>query len=1604
MGSSPFNRFLQKLAADPALRDLVPASQLQARTELLKRAAVLREFDQAIYEEVLSKDLGDKLDVPPFNLFKQSPEIDGDQSRYWVRDGLRRTYLQEWQEKKEERDRLCHRLAISLGTKATDLELLELELQSDPQAAATRFERLYLEADRLADLGRCYSLLSTLEVHAKNIPVAKSLWDQYEPLYLTRSQFTHAFHKTARYVRRTGIEREFRRFLRKDHPQWIFNLHGPGGMGKTMLVNWLISRRLGQRRFRVPCARIDFDHYPFSTLSDCTWLLMVPLLEQLNPQVGNAFLSLVISMGPFRPLLTQSDDIKNRDEMQELLNKAAGSDFWPHVKGTFNSLGDRLIVLFLDTFEEPALHSPELVANLLKWLNEIQAAVPRLRLVISGRYKLGEELLPEYQGSYASATQFQDVGRLSAADSARLLRAIAGTLSPGVVKAAHKRTKGNPFQLALIAELLQGDASITRERILGPEFDNIEEAYLIDRVVCRIPIKEQLPVRWVVRYGVIPRVLSQDFLKSVLLPHLEQGISGKLKETGDDRVDEYLRKNPWPFGREAAFDPATVWQQLNDYASPRGWINSIGQPPMAVRLHPDVVQPMRRLLRKQRVFRKLHEMALEYFTRHDSLADMLFHKLQLNPGSELDEWRRVFSRPNIRANPAVRKPLAQDLTQKDFDEACEEAREFARSQLAEANAELIAAEENYTFFLSASRFKLVEKELGRTNPGAPSSIRICFEAAQKAQSDKLAALYLLEQQLTNPEWDQIDRVRLLLHAAELVTAEKASRYLQKAADIAAKLGNESPVQEGAILEILARSSARRGDWMEALDAFKNAAQSFRDHQPKSAEVSDRHAVEVQMSIGRWHDAFSRLRDMEGLKPDDEPKDPRFFDLHARVQLGLRRPVAALDFALSIEGGPAEMAERTFLMAEAMGMQYRLGEAAQLYSQARTAFEKLGFAHGMDRCRVANARLCTMICGDLAEGQRQIEQGPLGAAARNPTMHAQWELLRAYVASERGNRAEARALLLERAAPEAPGQSRQQVALFLMATLSLGDLEHVPPELLDRLEGALATVEPASARMSLLEPLLLGRRWPVLPKKRQRVLLKILNPTPHRCERAVFGLLRAELLRVLGRGEEAAELLKTAIPKPDSNVDDHFQYLQRLQAERRLIWDGVRVPAHFASNDAFEVLSRLPMASSILHLEMGERALETDQLDLAQPWLSEAEATLSKEHPVTIYHARCRDLFARLNSSVEAGDAIWLKLGRKRGTQTAESTRRSMLEATTSSIRPKVIDLRFESGALWLQTPTIKRKLDKGLYPIVDRISRLQERMPYWLFETIAENWQSVAEQLSALLRLSYSPTEVERASPVRRLFLTAPQGILSSLPWSFITEIRHPAGRDNYKAPVIRDEYTDWSPPEQRPREDQPASPMKTSVLVLTPSEERRFDYEKIVHTYMRAGCFVEGRYIDKTINKISRAPAIIHVAGRIIDSPSLPLPSLGNLMPQDLDRILRFSNRDYRPALILDATLPEGSFDAAQAVVARNRYAFELFGCGNLGCVIATGLAEESASLPEKFASAVARNLSQEQLADELRELWRPDSDLTNVLSSLGVTLFSHAPSVQIAVAQPVL
>jgi hypothetical protein len=519
-----------------------------------------------------------------------------------------------------------------------------------------------------------------------------------------------------------------------------------------------------------------------------------------------------------------------------------------------------------------------------------------------------------------------------------------------------------------------------------------------------------------------------------------------------------------------------------------------------------------------------------------------------------------------------------------------------------------------------------------------------------------------------------------------------------------------------------------------------------------------------------------------------------------------------------------------------------------------------------------------------------------------------------------------------------------------------------------------------------------------------VLLKLLNPTPHRCERAVFGLLRAELLRVLGRGKEAAELLKTAIPKPHSNVDDHFQYLQRLQAERRLIWDGVRVPAHFASNDAFEVLSRLPMASSILHLEMGERALETDQLDLAQPWLSEAEATLSKEHPVTIYHARCRDLFARLNSSVEAGDAIWLKLGRKRGPQAAESTRHSMLEATTSSIRPKVIDLRFESGALWLQTPTIKRKLDKGLYPIVDRISRLQERMPYWLFETIAENWQSVAEQLSALLSLSYSPTEVERASPVRRMFLTAPQGILSSLPWSFITEIRHPAGRDNYKAPVIRDEYTDWSPPEQRSREDQPASPMKTSVLVLTPRDERRFDYEKIVQTYMRAGCFVEGRYIDKTINKISRAPAIIHVAGRIIDSPSLPLPSLGNLMPQDLDRTLRFSNRDYRPALILDATLPEGSFDAAQAVVARNRYAFELFGCGNLGCVIATGLAEESASLPEKFASAVARNLSQEQLADELRELWRPDSDLTNVLSSLGVTLFSHTPSVQIAVAQPVL
>jgi len=209
--------------------------------------------------------------------------------------------------------------------------------------------------------------------------------------------------------------------------------------------------------------------------------------------------------------------------------------------------------------------------------------------------------------------------------------------------------QGNPFILSLIAELIQsGEVNTVAEvDTLKAEF-----AYLIKRVIDRIP-DSQRAVRWVVRYGVVPRRLTREFLESVMRPHLEREFTSTADEDHRDRLQQF----PESFPRDSALDLDAVWQDLQQYADSCGWLRADAE---HLRFQPEVVRPMRALLHAEPVFQELHASAIAWYSDQAkqveetgdrnawarATAEVLYHSFSAgDPGAE-SNWQTAHGDPD----------------------------------------------------------------------------------------------------------------------------------------------------------------------------------------------------------------------------------------------------------------------------------------------------------------------------------------------------------------------------------------------------------------------------------------------------------------------------------------------------------------------------------------------------------------------------------------------------------------------------------------------------------------------------------------------------------------------------------------------------------------------------------------------------------------------------------------------------------------------------------------------------------------------------------------------------------------------------------------------
>lgn len=665
----PFAEAVNKLAPTPA-----------AQTELMRRAAVTRTFDRAMFDAVIATSGRPTFEefVRTFGVGRTRP---GSES-YRVADSVAADHLESWLRTPDGRRdlvRFTGEIYAYLREQkqgVSPVELLRFQIPTDPEGGQERFEMMFAEADERFDLATCHALVQMLreldDFTAGMRSVSLKLLSQnlrlrcadLIPYVAARGRFIEEWVKSERYLDRVELSSHATTFL--DAPgNGMLPIFGAGGRGKTMFLRWLVARHCVPIEQRIPVGKVDFDDINVAKLERYPWLVLVRLAEQINRQIAGApFNEMLGRNADFASVLLPTARIPEGihvDGLESSLENVAEAVAQEVISDFASAVSGQRVVLILDTLEEAVLHFPGSIRSVLTTLRTVQARVnpsARVKLILSGRYDLKREKTKKFLE--ADDPDPIEIGKFSSDDAGRYLSTTRG-VERKLVKAIVGKADGNPFILSLIADLVEQKALREESDIeaLKPEF-----AYLILRVIDRIP-DTQRAVRWVVRYGVVPRVLSPDFLHHVMEPHLRRELEG-IETDRRDKVTEYGDSFP----RGGTVDLAALWKDLASYADSTGWLRGDDH---SLRFQPEVVEPMRALLAQESIYADLHRAAARWFEQRASdngsdparwasyLAEAFFHRFSLKTAG-LEQWWLDRLRDPRAQGAVARQPMLEVVT------------------------------------------------------------------------------------------------------------------------------------------------------------------------------------------------------------------------------------------------------------------------------------------------------------------------------------------------------------------------------------------------------------------------------------------------------------------------------------------------------------------------------------------------------------------------------------------------------------------------------------------------------------------------------------------------------------------------------------------------------------------------------------------------------------------------------------------------------------------------------------------------------------------------------------------------------------------------------
>jgi hypothetical protein len=1578
----------------------------------IRQCALVRWFDQPLYDW-LCEDIHDR---PAFEEFIADPDIHQIRPGRWsIEDDERTRLLAAWQSEPQG----WRRRNTAIGFYFVDRDDHEAQLaavyhlaaSTKPERVIPFFQRWFARADRAFDMPQCHALLEMLRLQEswRGERVSR-IWQECRSYNAARLLFIDDYYKTGSYFERPQLFDQFKsvfdRKLGKD--VWIFHLHATGGTGKTMFLRWLTARGLVPDR--VLCAKVDFDDFRLTEIQNYPTRLFTIIIAQFVRQPsGQALTPLLERLG--REQLISG---WNPDVTAEIRRQLQGARI------------DCPVVVILDTLEEATLSAARWLENCVAALRSFHDALPRLTLVLSGRYDItkrsdalrdGESLsydLPRFSNTEAHKYLEKRGVRAAAVRDAIIERVEDKEEPAGDGGAPSDRpAESNPFKLAMFAELALNRKDLTADEV--KRFPRVDVAYLIERIIRRI---ESQPIQWMIRYGAIARHLTLEFAEAVLLPPLLQALRGQpsddpakgldgLGSSLDGKIDVW-RPDLDSVAALKQNGMTDLWDRLASYAREKGWLTGAtvhGQ--SELRFHPEVINPTRRLLREQPVFADLQDRAVTFFEqkaraepkteiamRH--YQDAIFHRFQAEGPKAKPFWTSCLNEALDRFGPSAAVPVAAEILGRDYAEAGRipypevSSAELLVSAHCEA-AELVMRAAGLRFTEAAKRnefdrhIEIARKIVGE-HPDLRGAIPVyldqIFEAWQSGSAEKVEGF--LRAAIPKAK-DPRQRFVLEFQLAGILLRHPVPDtpfHFREALRLLPEVG---PVGVTATELYLALAShytflGAHAAVTEALSAAARYAEGLR----AQARVRDREAW-YALVVGDISTARKRVTELRKLPSGILPFSTSQQALEGRLAIAEYEPFMALqacEQGLALVATPDERARLLDQRAEARALLLEFRAASDDWDSAAKSYDLAAIAAGPARCALLSATITAREMQNYRGAEAQIAAALALRGSADIEIQIELLLLKAFVLCRTGRQDQARAILAELIErPGVPSHIHARVMIFALI-FRLRDASH---EFLEDVHQTVGQIQPISRTADTLE-------WvrdadaglDVAQDFVTRLIGQFARPRSELASGIGLMIRRADLYRVFGRAGDAVKELDRA----------SAGWLKEAATEFKDVSEG-RLLRAWHLNLARKRLGQADTRFRFL-LEHA-RSTQLAQSALYSAFLCEAADEALRAGDV----AAAKSMLEAYSPPVELPN-IW-------------QARRTELLASLAAPADR---LRLQSEAVELyqalgqDAPTQSRATDSGggidrraraigdaQPPEAVTISRSHLAAPLsnaagsheLAIDLLCDDWGRLADGLRDVLR--------DRNAEDAPLNLSKD---IAALPWEL-------GGTPCRQSPGLR----------------QPAfvaghrgRPGAVQLLVPSGSEDdvriesaSGFDLARMYHSLGAEPAVTDVRDVDvlfKALNA-NQPPELLHVVASVREGSigvHLDFASTGHRVISMVSRssygeadtitasFLRslLGSLSQPPFIVLDITHPHNDVEAARMLLLRNAFAAELFEFGVTRGILACGLAR--ADEREELSRRIVQALLCDRVSAPIHRLREePPRDLGHVLPRHAAALWTNRP-----------